>query len=104
MAKLCAHPRFRRRSVVAFIEEQVEHPLHSGEAATNAFAIRDVNQPLRCREHLLGPPEALFRRRLGSKKRRSNLANSESAENVEDKADLSLLREPWMAAGKHHPQ
>ncbi len=90
--------------MVALIEEEVERPLDSGKPGRDVCLVCEVEQPLRCREHLLGAPDAFLGGGVAAQERTRDLPHAEAAQDVEDQSDLGRLAQPGMAAGEHHAE
>ena len=97
-------PPTRGRAVVALVEEQIERAMDGRKARGEIVGIRDVEQPLRSREHFLRARDALLDRRVAADERAGDFAHAEAAQDVEHERDLRLLGQPRMAAGEHHAQ
>ncbi len=59
---------------------------------------------MRCRQHLLGPRDALLDRGMAAHEGARDFVHAEAAQDVQDQRDLRFLRQPRMAAGEHHAQ
>ena len=90
VAQIGPDRRLGRRAVIPLVEQQVQRAMNRGQAGSE-IGIAEIEQPLRSGQHFLCPHNPLLRRRRGDEKRRGDLVDAESAQDVKDQRDLRLL-------------
>jgi hypothetical protein len=104
LAEFGTHGGLGRRAVVAFVEEQVKRALDGWKAPGKVVGARYIEQPLRSRQHFLGPRDALLDRSVTAHERIRDFIYAKPAQDVQHERDLRFLGKPGMAAGEHHPK
>src|SRR5262249_5300225 len=89
-------------TVIAFVEQQIQRTLDSGQPRVEFRGCRDVEQPLGVCERSLGACDPLLNGCFAADERACDLANAEAAQDVQNQPYLRLFGELRMAAGKHH--
>ena len=94
LAELGTHGGLGGRAVVAFVEEQVKCALDGWKAPGKVIGARYIEQPLRSRQHFLGPRDALLDRSVTAHERIRHFIYAKPAQDVQHESDLSFLRKP----------
>src|SRR5215831_2095924 len=104
MTELGSDGGFRRRAVVALVEQQIERPVNGWKSRRELARRCNVEQPLRCREQLLCSRYPFLDCSTAADEGARDLVYAEAAEDVENERDLRLLCQARLAAGEHHPK
>src|SRR5215813_1281141 len=79
MAELGADRSFRRRSVIALVEQQIERPVDGWKSRREVGRRGNVEQPLRCREQFLRTRYPLLDCRVAADEGARDLVYAEAA-------------------------
>ena len=76
---------------MAFVEEQVKCALDGWKAPGKVVGARYIEQPLRSRQHFLGPRDALLDRSVTAHERIRDFIYAKPAQDVQHERDLRFL-------------
>jgi hypothetical protein len=104
VAQRRAHPVGSAGGRVAFVEDQVDHAEHGGQALRQFVAARRFEGDVRFAQRALGAHDALRDRRLGHQARARDFLRRQPPKQAQRERDLRVGRQHRMARGEHQAQ
>ena len=99
-----AHPVVARGGGIAFVEDQVDHPEHRGQARGQLLSARHLEGDARLGQGALGADDALGDGRVRDQEGPRDLLGGEAAEEAQGEGHPRLHREDRMAGREHEAQ